>query len=131
MFHEQIQQKQNMSTYIRIIPAHEFIKAVPEGELDFEKSKELLAKIVSVSAPAFDHKIIVDTRKAHTKFTITDLWYLAAELSKAGRHLSRKMAVVCPLEGFDYAGFLALCAQNRGVPVMAFTSFGDAIEWLF
>jgi hypothetical protein len=34
------------------------------------------------------------------------------------------------LEQFDYAGFFALCAQNRGFQVSAFTSFEDAIEWL-
>ena len=120
-----------MPTNIRIIPAHEFIRAVPEGQLDLEKSKELLVEIASASAPAFDYELIIDTRKADTKFSIADLWYLAAELSKPGTPFSQKIAVVCPLEGFDNAGFLALCAQNRGVPVKAFTSFDDAIEWLF
>ena len=120
-----------MSTNIRIIPAHDFIKAVPEGQLDFEESKKSLAEIASISAPAFDYEIILDTRKAQVKLSIADLWYLAAELSKLGKPFSRKTAVVCPPEGFDHAGFLALCAQNRGVQVKAFTSFDDAIEWLF
>jgi len=120
-----------MSANIKIIPAHEFIKAAPEGQLDLEKCKIALAEIASVSAPTFDYEIILDTRKALIELSITDLWYLAAELSRLGKPFSRRTAVVCPLEGFDNAGFLALCAQNRGVQVKAFTSFDDAIEWLF
>ncbi len=120
-----------MSTNIKIIPAHDFIKATPEGQLDLEKCKIALAGIASISAPTFDFEIILDTRKAQVNLSITDLWYLAAELSKLGKPFTRKTAIICPPEGFDHAGFLALCAQNRGVQVKAFTSFDDAIEWLF
>ncbi|MGB8213286.1 MAG: hypothetical protein WCE68_06980 [Anaerolineales bacterium] len=120
-----------MSTNIKIIHAHDFIRATPEGQLDLEKCKISLAEILSASAPATDYEIILDTRKAQVELSIADLWYLAEELSKLGKPFFRKTAIVCPLEGFDNAGFLALCAQNRGVQVKAFTSFDDAIEWLF
>ncbi len=120
-----------MSTDIRIIHAHDFIKAVPEGQLDLEKSKKLLMEIASASAPLADYEIILDTRKAQTELSITDLWYLAAELSKLREAFFRKKtAILCPLEKFDHAGFFALCSKNRGFQVMAFTSFEDAIEWL-
>ncbi len=120
-----------MSANIKVIPARDFIKAAPEGKIDLEKCKIALAEIASVSAPSFGYEIILDTRKAQVKLSIADLWYLAAELSKLGKPFSRKTAVVCPLEGFDNAGFLALCAQNRGLQVKAFTTIDDAIEWLF
>jgi hypothetical protein len=119
-----------MPTNIRIIHAHEFIKATPEGHLDLEESKKLLMEIASASAPLLDYEIILDTRKAQTEMSITDLWHLAAELSNLRKAFSRKTAVLCPLERFKYAEFLAVCAQNRGLQVMAFTSFEDAIEWL-
>jgi len=119
-----------MPTNIRIIHAHDFIKASPEGHLDLEKSKKLLMEIASASAPLVDYEIIIDTRKAQTEMSITDLWYLAAELGNLRKAFSRKTAVLCPLERFRYAEFLAVCAQNRGLRVMAFTSFEDAIEWL-
>jgi hypothetical protein len=119
-----------MPTDIRIIHAHDFIKATPEGHLDLEESKKLLMEIASASAPLLDYEIILDTRKAQTEMSITDLWHLAAELSNLRKAFSRKTAVLCPLERFKYAEFLAVCAQNRGLQVMAFTSFEDAIEWL-
>ena len=87
-------------------------------------------EIASASAPSVDYEIILDTRKAQSEMSITDLWYLAAELSNLRKAFSRKTAVLCPLERFDHAGFFALCAQNRGFHVSAFTSFEDAIEWL-
>ena len=119
-----------MPTNVKIIRAHDFIKATPEGKLDFEKSKNLLMEIASASASLADYEILVDTRKAQTVMSITDLFFLATELGKRPNAFSRKTAVLCPLEQFDHAGFFALCAENRGLQVKAFTSFEDAIEWL-
>jgi hypothetical protein len=119
-----------MSTDIRIIHAQDFIKATPEGQLDFEASKQLCAKVASISASSDIYRLIVDIRKAQVKMSVTDLWYLATELSKQGGNFSRRTAVLCPHDQFDQAGFFALCAQNIGHQVRAFTSFEEAIEWL-
>jgi hypothetical protein len=119
-----------MPTNIRIIHAHEFIKATPEGQLDLDQAKEILREIVSAEGPSFDYDVILDVRKAQPKLSTADLWNLAAELDNLRKAFSRKTAVLCPLEGFDRAGFFALCAQNRGVKVKAFSSFEDAINWL-
>lgn len=119
-----------MSTSIKIIHANDFIKATAEGRLDLELSKKLLLEIVSTSPPLGDYHIILDTRKAKSEMSVTDLWYLAAELSGLRKSFSPKTAVLCPRERFDYAEFFALCAENRGFQVSAFTSFEDAIEWL-
>jgi hypothetical protein len=120
-----------MSIDIRIIHAHDFIKATPEGQLDLEKSEKLLMEIASAAAPLIEYEIILDTRKAQVEMSITDLWYLAAALSNLRKtFLRKKTAVLCPLERFGHAEFFALSAQNRGFQVMPFTSFEDAIEWL-
>jgi hypothetical protein len=125
-----MQQEAAMPTNIRIIHAHNFIKTTPEGQLDFEKSKKLLMEIASASARLVDYEIILDTRKAESVMSASQLWFLAAELIKFRKTFSRKTAVLCPLERFDQAEFFALCAKNRGLQVRAFTSFEDAIEWL-
>lgn len=120
-----------MSTNIRIVHAHDFIRAAPEGDLDLEESQRLLMEIASVTAGLVNYEIIIDTRKAQIEMSATDLWYLAAELSSLRKAFFRKKTVVlCPVERFDKAGFFALCAKNRGFRVKAFTSFEDAIEWL-
>lgn len=119
-----------MATHVTIIHAQDFIRATPDGQIDLESARKGLIDIAASAAPLGDHRILVDTRHAQVAMSITDLWYLASELSNASKTFSRKTAVLCPLEGFDKAGFFALCAQNRGFPVNAFTSFEDAIEWL-
>jgi hypothetical protein len=119
-----------MATNVTVIHAQEFIRARPDGQLDMAESRKLLMEIAAASAPLGEHKILVDTRRARVTMSIADLWYLTAELSNFGKAFLRKTAVICPLERFDQAGFFALCAQNRGYPINAFTSFEDAIEWL-
>lgn len=115
---------------IKIIRTHAFIKATPEGQLDRENMKKLFADIASAAATSGDCGILIDTRKAQSGMSSSDLWYLAAQLSKLGQAFSRKTALLCPRERFDRVGFFALCAQNRGFLVNVFTSFEDAIEWL-
>ena len=119
-----------MPTNIRIIHAHDFIKATANGQLDLEASKKLLLELTSASAHLDDHHIILDTRLARSEMTVTDLWYLVAELGKLRSTFSPKTAVLCPLERFDHAEFFALCAGNRGFHVKAFTSYEVALEWL-
>jgi uncharacterized protein YfkK (UPF0435 family) len=120
-----------MPINLKIIHVHEFLKVSADGQLDLEGSKELLLEIASASsAHLADHEIIIDIRKMQSKFSTTDLWYLAAELGNLRKNFSRKTALVCLREDFDSAGFFALCAQNRGLQVMAFTSYEEAIEWL-
>jgi hypothetical protein len=119
-----------MPTNIRIIHAHDFIKATPEGHLDFEESKNLLMEIARASVPLIDYEIILDARKVQAVMSATQLWDLARELTKYRTTFSRKTAVLCPLEGFDYAMFFANCARERGFKISVFTSLDDAIEWL-
>jgi len=115
---------------IKTIQMHAFIKATPAGQLDRENMKKLFVDIASATATSSDCGILIDTRKAQSRLSSSDLWYLAAQLSKLGKTFSRKTALLCPRERFDRVGFFALCAQNRGFLVNVFTSFEDAIEWL-
>jgi hypothetical protein len=125
-----MQREATMPIDIRIIHAHDFIKATPEGHLDLEESKRLLILIASASTSLGDHEIILDTRKVQSEMSVKDLWHLAAELDNIRRDSSRKTAIICPLERFDHAGFFALFAQKKGFRVRAFISFEDAINWL-
>ena len=101
-----------MPTRIVVIHAHDFIKASPKGQLDFEMSKELLLKIVTASAPLVDCAIVMDTRKAQPEMAVGDLWHLAAELGNHPDAFSGKTAVLCPQDQFDHAAFFALCAKT-------------------
>ncbi len=119
-----------MPTAIKTVREHNFIMATLEGELDLEEGERLLEEIMLASVPLVDYEIIIDTRTAQSVLSVTDLMSLTAELRYFRGTFSRKTAIVCPLERFGYAEFFAVCSRNRGLPIHAFTSFGDAIEWL-
>lgn len=119
-----------MATNIRIIHARDFLRATPEGPYDLDKSKKLLIEIATASAAMADYEILVDMRSAHVKMSAADVFFLANELVKHYKAFATKTAVLCPVKDFDNAGFFALCAQNRGFRLKAFTAFEEAIEWL-
>jgi hypothetical protein len=119
-----------MPSDIRIIRAHEFIRATIDGHFDLEQTKSVLLQIATAAAPASGYDVILDTRKMESELDVSDLWELAAELHKYREAFARKTAVLGPPERSDYGGFFALCAQERGFDVRAFTHFGDAMEWL-
>ena len=60
----------------------------------------------------------------------TSLWSLAEQLVRYRKTFSHRTAVLCPIERFDHLRFFALCAENRGFNIQAFTSYEEAMEWL-
>jgi hypothetical protein len=119
-----------MPTDIRVIHASDFVRATADGELDFEGSKKALTGVALAASHLVNYEILLDTQKTQSRMSVTDLWYLPAELSRLGEAFRRKTAVLCPVEHFDSAAFFETCAQNRGFRVKAFTSFEDAVGWL-
>jgi hypothetical protein len=119
-----------MANHVKIIRAKDFLIATPQGQVDFEKSKCLLKAIAFASTSPVAHEVLLDMRKSKTDLSATNLWNLAAELSRGYRTFRGRIAVLSDLRGSGKAAFFALCAQNRGYPVSAFTSFEEAVEWL-
>jgi hypothetical protein len=119
-----------MPTNIKIIHAHEFVRATPHGVLDLKASEELLFDLMSKAASLHEFEILIDTRHAITVMDMSALLALAMTASKFRERLSRKTALLCPAERFDYARFFASCAEVQGVNVQAFSTYEQAMEWL-
>jgi len=119
-----------MARHIRIINARDFVSAKPDGLLNLEESEQLLREVASISDPLEEFDILVDTREAASTLSATDLWYLADRLVRYPRTFSGRTAILCPTERFDHASFFALCAENKGVEMQAFTSYEEAMTWL-
>jgi hypothetical protein len=119
-----------MPYHVTIIPAHEFIKATAEGALDYEETRRQLLQLAAIADSHTDSGVMIDTRKAHSTLSVTNLWSLAAEFCQHLSAIGRKIAVLCPPDRFDQATFLELCSQKRGLNVLAFTSFEEALDWL-
>jgi len=119
-----------MPTNVRIIHASDFIRARPEGPAQLEDAEQLLRDIVAAGAGLEDYEVLVDTRRVTGSLSATDLWTLAEKLAKFRENFAHRTAILCPLEKFDHSRFFALCAENRGFNIRAFTSYEEAMEWL-
>ena len=119
-----------MQTQVRVIRAKDFIKATPEGVLDLAQSRILLQQVVAAKRVLQDYVLLLDTRRAESRLSAFELWYLACELQKLDDRFLRRTAIICPDKRFEMAKFFALCGEKQGFDMRAFLSFEDAIEWL-
>jgi hypothetical protein len=119
-----------MPTNVRVIHATDFIRAKPEGPAYLEDAEKLLHDIVRAGAGLDDFEVLVDSRSVSGALSATDLWRLAERLTEFRDGFAHKTAILCPQEKFDLSRFFALCAENRGFNVRAFTSYEEAMEWL-
>ena len=109
-----------------------FVKMTPNGEFDFDSTREWLIKALSIESKASELEILFDFRHARAELTTTNIWYLAAEMDKHRALFKEKIAILIRPDGnFDNAKFFELCATNRGLDVAAFKSYEEAIGWLF
>ena len=103
---------------VKVIQAGEFIRASPLGQVQMDKAEALLKEIADASAGLEEFQVLVDTRRT------------PGSLAIYRRTIGNRTAILCPFERFDQARFFALCAENQGFNVQAFTSYEDAMEWL-
>ena len=121
-----------MTTPIRLIRSVEYLYTSPEGDIDFEKSKQVLADLALAKRLPADYDIILDFRRTQCKLSTTNIWFLAAELAKHDDTFRNKVAVlISPGSNPDNAEFFELCSKNRGFNVDVFTNHEDAIQWLY
>ena len=115
---------------VKVIHAHEFVRARPGGVLNLEASEQLLLDVAKAAEGHDRIEVLIDTRRAEGQLGAADLWFLADRLARH-RHVFRgKTAVLCPIERFDRARFFALLADSKGFEVEAFTSYEEAMAWL-
>jgi hypothetical protein len=116
---------------VKVIRGPDFIRAQPEGRVHMEAAEQLLREIAEAGNGLEDFDVLVDLRQVTGNvLSPAELWSLSEKLARYRRSLGRRTAILCPLERFDSARFFALCADNRGFDVHAFTSYEDAMEWL-
>lgn len=121
-----------MTTKVKLIRSVEYLQTTPEGEVNFEKSKSILADLAKTKRPPADFDILLDFRRAQWILSTTDIYYLAAELVNHENTYRDKVAVlVLPGLNFDNSEFFELCSQNRGFNVKTFTNYEEAVQWFF
>jgi hypothetical protein len=120
-----------MATKIKIISASDFMEITPDGIINMNTSRKLLADIVWADPPPADYEMLVDFRNTQSTLSTVDLYELAAELALHRDTFRRKVALlVLPGVNFDRASFFETCSHNRGFSINAYTDYETAMRWL-
>jgi hypothetical protein len=120
-----------MDLDIRIIQHKEFLKTVPNGEIDLEKSKRILLRLASLNNPPSNRDVLLDLRDATNRLTILDITELVELMIKHRDSFRNKLGIITePGAQHQLAAFMEMYAVNRGFQVAAFDSFEAAILWL-
>jgi hypothetical protein len=119
-----------MPVNVKVINTKDFIKTNATGVLDFAASKQAILDIASQIKQPDEYEVLVDTRGAEAMLSITDLYELGKILADHPSLNRSKICLLGPMSDVDKVQFFELVAQNRGVRIMAFTDFEQAITWL-
>jgi hypothetical protein len=95
-----------MAANVKVIRARDFVRAQPGGHANLEQAEQLLKDIALA------------------------VWRLAERLVRFRKTFAHRNAILCPIEKFDHTRFFALCAENHGFNIQAFSSYEEAMEWL-
>jgi hypothetical protein len=121
-----------MSAKIKLIRAIEYLQTSPEGEINFEQSKQLLTELAKAKNAPADYDVLLDFRRVQLNLSTPEIYFLAAELEKHDHTFHSKVAVlVLPGANFNEVEFLKLCSQNRGFMIKNFTNYEDAVQWFY
>lgn len=120
-----------MSYEVFVLKPKDFIKTKATGNLDIEKSREILKEIIETSKNLKDYMICIDIRETIPTLTISDIYELVKTASVYKDVFKDKVAILVRQDyDYDKAYFLELCAQNRSLDVKIFTEYEEAVTWL-
>jgi hypothetical protein len=120
-----------MDLDIRIIQHKEFFKTTSCGEIDMEKSKQILLRLAALNKPPSNRDVLLDFRSTTTSLTITNITELVQLMINHRDSFRNKLAILTqPGPRYALAAFMGLYAGNRGFRVAAFETFEVAILWL-
>lgn len=85
-----------MAYNIQIIQARDFVRATPQGTLDFEQSKKLLFEISSAARGLSNYAILVGIRRAESELSVKEIWDLAEQIYQLDKkhYLQQRLCVL-------------------------------------
>jgi len=123
-----------MPVELQIIRASEFVRAGPEGQPDFETSKEFLAKLAAACVHRHIHGALLDLREIQIgpkpKFTPVQLEALVNTFHEVGFSREYRLVVLYDHDPHHRARMFAFISKLQGWNVKAFGSYEEAIRWL-
>ena len=123
-----------MPSSITLYRPKDFIRLTETGEIDLERSKEIIHQLALAANFHEAHNIMIDLRRSTEHHTIGDHMELALELARYRSAFSGKIVFLVPNDPERLARakeFLA-CLDITGYRFQAavFTTFENGIDWL-
>ena len=116
----------------RVYKSGDFIRKTAEGQLDLQKSLDLVKELVTVSGFHREHDLLVDLRQTEPLQNFVELLKVAIEFAKYQDAFHNKIAVIIPNtpERIERANFFMESLGEMKFSINYFTDFEDAIDWL-
>jgi hypothetical protein len=110
----------------------DFIRETEEGEIDNQRSINMVRELATVAEYHKNHNLLVDLRDTETTLNFSDLLNVALEFVRYKDIFRNKMAFIIPNtpERTTNAEYLMTGMVVAGYRVNYFTDFENAIEWL-
>jgi len=122
-----------MVSGIKIYKIKDFIRKTETGELDLNRSKQLIAELVKVAGNHVDHNILIDLRETTVPVAnLEGIIKVALEFGSFSSLFKNKIANVIPddKERLAIANQVKSCMDIQGFQYQIFTDYENAIEWL-
>ena len=123
-----------MASDIKIYKVKDFVRLNESGEIDFDRSMQIIRDLAVAASFYEGHNILVDLRETtiHGQGNMGDILRLALEMARYGDVFKGKIANVVPAEEkrLSIAKQFEASMNLQGFTYKVFTNFEDAIDWL-
>jgi hypothetical protein len=118
---------------VKIYRVKDFLRLTETGEIDVDRSKELVRQLAVAAAFHADHNIFLDLRETTIKEeSMSDVLEVALEIARYKSAFKGKLANLLP--GDEKRLFIArqlkALMDIKGFQYEIFTNFEEAVEWL-
>ena len=116
----------------KVYKSGDFIRKTAEGQLNLQKSLDLVKELVTASGFHRGHDLLVDLRQTEPLQNFADLLNVAIEFAKYKDAFHNKIAVIIPdtPDRIKRANFFMASLGEMKFSIDYFTDFEDAINWL-
>lgn len=121
------------SARVKIYKMKDFLRLTERGEIDVDRSKEIIRRLAVTSAFHVDHNILLDLRETTVKEgSMRDVLEVALEIGRYKSAFKGKLANLLPADEqrLSMARQLKALMDIEGFQYEIFTSFEEAMEWL-
>jgi hypothetical protein len=122
-----------MSSGTKIYKIKDFIRKNESGEIDSDKSIQIVRELSATAAFHADHNILVDLKETILlAWGMDEVMKIAMEFVKLMPSFTNKIATVVPSDPdrVSMAKKLEACMKQGDFQYKVFTDFEDAIAWL-